>query len=353
MNHGITFRRAAARCAAAIACVGLLAARSATADVGDAAEALRAALDAFAAELPPPESKAARKLLQKIEKAIAELDGEPSSLIDEVLAAAKAWKSVPESVSTDPDVAAAAAAVLDALVQGIESELAEVEAQLEPHGDPGPPLAAAVRVQIAKCREKLATAGSPVASAKFRFGALGGAAKKLAAVFARLAEFEESLRACGAAAHSDGILEGAATISVDDGPPVEVPLVSAQGAGSGASAGYSAAASALGRTFTFLVRGTPLQPQSSVPLTTQFDFEQGVRVVFSVDGMDFACDTGTFRITSIRLRKYPKSTPEPFTRYLEIAGSFSGSGVDASGQTETRASIDAEFSYCEIAFDLE
>lgn len=127
--------------------------------------------------------------------------------------------------------------------------------------------------------------------------------------------------------------------------------MAALGSGTPASSGFSASALAEGAEFSFNVRGTPLLPGETPTVTDVFDFTRGVRVFFSHGGSSYLCDTGTFTIRSIRLRKYPKPVTEPHTRYLEIRGTFTGSGYEIDSQMQERASISADFVFCEIPYD--
>lgn len=345
-------RRRAVRRLASVLALALagLASGPAHAAPADAVTDLRDAISAFADSLPAPVSKADKKLVAKLAAALRAAAATPETLAQAIAEVSNVYALLPAPAASDPALDAVADAVRNAVSGDAAAALDALEADLAAFGTPGPAPVAAIRKHIAKARDRLAAAADVVASDKARFAALAAAGKKLAAALSAYAKYEATRDTCGAVAPADGVLPGSVTLSMDGGAEFSLPTVSGLANGADGIANVTVAALGPAGSFAFTARGIRLRP-GVVPVVDSFNFDYGVRITFSSGGTLFQADTGTFTITSIRLKAYPKGTPDPFTHYVQMRGRFTGSGHDASGDTPARASVVLDFDACEAAYD--
>lgn len=336
----------------ACAAAALIAGRGADARAvvsGDAA-VLGAAIQAYVDSLPEPQTKAARRLLTKLQALVAKLNASPTSLSDEFRRVIQAYQSLPKPVATDPQIDLAADGVRAALAGRLAEALDAFEASLAEFGDPSPAPVAAIRNRIAQARTKLAIATDVLRTDGAAFAALGAAVSKFDVAVAKLAAYEDSLDVCGPVVHGDGILGGSVEYSIDGAPSAEVGISGGLGSGTPDDSYYGIGTSADASNLSFTVRGVPIRAGLVVPATNAYDFDHGARVYFSRDGKSFVCDTGEMRITAIALRNYPAPRVQPYPKYVVVKGTFTGSGADVSHGSGERATITFDFSCCEIPY---
>lgn len=318
--------------------------------VGDGAAALRAALVTYVDGLPEPSNQAERRILERLQRLIADLAEVPEDLPAEVLAVAEAYAALPSSALDDSAVAGAVGALIDAFGPDLAAALDDLDAELAMFPDPPPPLIAAASELVSKSRAKLAQAADPDASDVQRMRALAKAAAKFAAALGKLAEQRASLDDCPPAIQLDTVQVSTVTFSLNGGDPVTVTRVLTAGRGGRTRGDFNATIYDTAGNFNFVVRDAPLRP-GDIQLTADDEFTSGVYVRFFQGGaaQEHVADTGAFRITAIELKRYPPPTQGSAKKYLRLSGTFSGSGYLRSNPAQ-RTTIEAEFTCCEIPY---
>lgn len=348
--HAVAVAAAVAVGLAALA-GGASAPRVARAATGDDAAVLRDAFGVLVDGLPEPVTKADKKLRAKLTKAVSILTDPPASLVEEVRAAVAAIKLLPRSILKDPAFDLASDATRAGLGAQVSATLTAIEDGLAKYGDPAPAGIAAVRARIAQCRAKVGMATNAATADKAAWSALGAAAQKLVATYDRLDAFEATLATCGPVTYEDLVRTGSATVTFGVGAPVELPLLGGIAEGQSEATSFNASAYVIPQELEILVRWPAVRAGETIPVTNQVGFERGIAVHFNDGSRQFVCDTGSFRVSFARVRRYVPTSPEPYTKYLEVRGTLTASGPGASGATTDRVSVTAELHFCEIPFD--